>query len=347
MKAARLYQYDEKMNVRLKYETVPDPTINAADEVVVRVGAAGLCRTDLHIIEGVWRDAMDPHGNLLPYIMGHENAGWVEAIGSGVRSVKVGDAVICHPLRSCGICLSCRHGHDMHCESGIFPGLGTNGGFADYFVTSERALIKLNKNVTPIDVAPMADAGITAYRAAKKAAKVLPPGTWCALLGIGGLGHIALQCLNELCSARVVAIDRNPKAREMAQSMGAAAVHDGGKNMVEEVRELTGGGAHVVIDFVGELGVENLCWKMVRRGGQYIAVGYGGKIEVPTLHMIINEVNLGGSLVGNFTELVELMELNAQGKVKMHSSRYKLSDINAAIDDFKAGRFTGRAVVVP
>jgi len=347
MKAARLYQYDEKMNVQLKYETVADPTINAPDEVVVRVGAAGLCRTDLHIIEGVWRDAMDPHGNLLPYIMGHENAGWVEAIGSGVKSVKVGDAVICHPLRSCGICLSCRHGHDMHCESGVFPGLGTNGGFADYFVTSERALIKLNKNVTPIDVAPMADAGITAYRAAKKAAKVLPPGTWCALLGIGGLGHIALQCLNELCSAKVVAIDRNPKAREMAQSMGAAAVHDGGKSMVEEVRELTGGGAHVVIDFVGELGVENLCWKMVRRGGQYIAVGYGGKIEVPTLHMIINEVNLGGSLVGNFTELVELMELNAQGKVKMHSSRYKLAEINTAIDDFKAGRFTGRAVVVP
>ena len=182
MRAAQLFEYDEQMNVELKIGRVPEPTISAPDEVIVRVGAAGLCRTDLHIVEGVWRDAMDPDGSLLPYIMGHENAGWVEEIGTGVTSVKPGDAVICHPLRSCGVCFGCRRGEDMYCESGIFPGLDTNGGFAEALLTNERALIKLSENVLPVDVAPLADAGITAYRVAKRAAKMLGPGSYCVVL---------------------------------------------------------------------------------------------------------------------------------------------------------------------
>ncbi|MBZ9668525.1 NAD(P)-dependent alcohol dehydrogenase [Mesorhizobium sp. ES1-3] len=347
MKAARLYEYDPKMNVQLKIEEVAAPTITSPDEVIVRVGAAGLCRTDLHIIEGVWKPTMDPEGTLLPYIMGHENAGWVEEVGSGVRSVKRGDGVICHPFRSCGICLNCRHGEDMYCDNGQFPGLGMNGGFAEYFITSERSLIKLNANITPIEVAPLADAGITAYRAAKRAAKLLRPGSYCVLLGIGGLGHIALQSLHAISGCRIIAVDREPAARVLAKDLGADFVLDGGPNVVEEVIQITGGGAHVVIDFVGELGVENICWKMVRKGGQLFVVGYGGNINVPTAHLVIEEINIGGSLVGNFTELVELMELNADGKVKMHYTEYNLASINTALDDFKNRRFTGRGVIVP
>ncbi|MEL6211166.1 MAG: NAD(P)-dependent alcohol dehydrogenase, partial [Pseudomonadota bacterium] len=297
MKAARLYEYDPAMAVDLRIENVNDPTIQKPDEVVVKVGAAGLCRTDLHIIEGVWRDIMDPENRLLPYTMGHENAGWVEDVGSAVTSVKPGDAVICHPLRTCGICLPCRYGEDMHCETGLFPGLGLDGGFAEYFITSERSLIKLNPNVTPLDVAPMADAGITAYRAAKKAAKLLRPGAYCVLLGIGGLGHIALQCLKQISGARIIAIDNVPAAQALARELGADHVLSGGPEVVEEVRQITSGGAQVVIDFVGELGVENLCWQMVRKGGQMFVVGYGGKVEVPTVHFVVEEINVGGSLV--------------------------------------------------
>ncbi len=207
---------------------------------------------------------MDPNGGLLPYILGHENAGWVEEVGSGVQSIKVGDAVICHPLRTCGVCLGCRCGEDMYCERSLFPGLNTDGAFADYLLTNKRALIKLNTNVLPIDVAPLADAGITAYRVAKKAANLLTPGTYCVVLGVGGLGHVALQSLHELCGTRTIAVDQSPSARKLAKELGAHYVLDGGPDVVNEVKEISKGGAHVVIDFVGELGAEQLCWQMLR-----------------------------------------------------------------------------------
>ena len=347
MKAARLYEYDKQMNVELKVETVPEPKITAARDVIVRVGAAGLCRTDLHIIEGVWKDVMDPGGTLLPYILGHENAGWVEEVGREVTSVKPGDAVICHPLRTCGVCYGCRSGEDMYCENSTFPGLNADGGFAEHLLTTERALIKLSENVMPVDVAPLADAGITAYRVAKRAAKMLNPGSYCVILGVGGLGHIALQSLHELCGTRTIAVDLSESTRKLAKDLGAHFVLDGGPNLVEEVKEITKGGAHAVIDFVGELGAEQLCWRMLRQGGTHFIVGYGGKIEVPTVHMIINEIAIAGSLVGNYMELVELMELNAEGRVKLHAQQYSLDNINVGINDFKNRNIVGRGVIVP
>lgn len=347
MKAALLYEYDPQVKVQLKIETVPEPKIQAHDEVVVRVGAAGLCRTDLHVIEGVMRQAMDPHGTLLPYIPGHENAGWVEAVGSGVTTVKPGDAVICHPQRSCGVCVSCRQGEEMYCERGVFSGLSTNGGFAEYLLTNERSLIKLSEHVTPADVAPLADAGITAYRVAKRAAKRLTPGQYCVILGMGGLGHIGLQCVHALCAARTIAIDPRESARKLAKELGARHVLDGGPHVVEEVREITKGGAHAVIDFVGEQGAEQLCWQMLRRGGTHYLVGYGGEIRIPTVHIIANEIAVEGSLVGSYSELMELMELNAEGRVKLHAQQYKLDDINLAIDAFKKGQIVGRGVIIP
>ena len=173
MKAATLHGYDESLTQPefVTYEEVPDPTIAKPTDVIVRIGGAGVCRTDLHIIEGVWRGHVDV---AFPHIMGHENAGWVEEVGSGVESVKVGDAVICHPLVTSGHCLACRRGNDMHASESSFPGINAAGGYADYLLTGERALIKLPQSLAPKDVAPYTDAGLTAYRVAKKAAA--PPG---------------------------------------------------------------------------------------------------------------------------------------------------------------------------
>jgi NAD+-dependent secondary alcohol dehydrogenase Adh1 len=339
MRAARLHAYHQQ----LQLDEVATPELQGPHDVIVRIGGAGLCRTDLHIIEGIWREKS---GVQLPYTLGHENAGWVEAVGEAVTSLTVGDAVIVHPLVTCGLCPPCRSGEDMHCEHGRFPGITTDGGFAEYLLTSERALVKLAEGVEPADVAPYADAGLTAYRAARKAAELLRPGRWAVVLGIGGLGHIALQCLQNLSAAHLIAVDPSPTARELAHELGADHVLDG-SNPVAEVRELTGGGAHVVIDFVGENEVQQQAVAMLRQGGTHIVVGYGGTLRVATIDLIFSEIAIVGSLVGNYTELSELMTLQATGKLELRTQRYRLDDINRAITDLQHGRIKGRAVLVP
>jgi NAD+-dependent secondary alcohol dehydrogenase Adh1 len=128
VKAARLHRYDENIpQDSLTVEEIEEPKIEGPPEVIVRIGAAGLCRTDIHIIEGQWAPIQDPDRTLLPYTLGHENAGWVEEVGAGVTNVEVGDTVNLHPLMTCGLCRACRAGDDMHCENGEFPGLSRDG----------------------------------------------------------------------------------------------------------------------------------------------------------------------------------------------------------------------------
>ncbi len=234
----------------------------------------------------------------------------------------------------------------MYCENGRFPGINADGGFAEYLLTGERALVKLTEGVEPADVAPYADAGITAYRAARKAARLLAPGRWAVVIGIGGLGHIALQCLHHLSSANLIAIDPSPTAQELARELGADHVVDG-SDPVTAVRDLTGGGAHVVLDFVGERGVQQQAVAMLRQGGTHVVVGYGDTLQVPTIDLIFSEIAIVGSLVGNYTELSELMTLHAEGKVQLRTRRYRLDDVNQAIEDLRQGRIKGRAVLVP
>lgn len=162
MKAGRIHAYHEPITI----DDIEEPKIDSETDVIVKIGGAGVCRTDLHIVDGIWKDAL---GNpSLPYTIGHENAGWIEAVGSGVKDLHKGDPVILHPLMSCGICPACRAGQDMHCTHSHFPGLdGTDGGYAEYLKTSVRAVIPLAPGTDPVPLAPFADAGITAYHAVK------------------------------------------------------------------------------------------------------------------------------------------------------------------------------------
>src|SRR3954464_12909424 len=188
MKAARLHEYHQQ----LKVEEVAEPKLLGPLDVVVKIGAAGLCRTDLHIQEGQWAEKA---GAALPYIPGHGNAGWIEEIGAGVTNVAVGDTVIVHPFISCGLCRACRRGDDMPCENGSFPGINRDGGFAEYLLTSARSVVKLDPSLQPAEIAALADAGLTAIHAVKKAIPVLGAGTKAVVIGAGGLGHIGIQCL--------------------------------------------------------------------------------------------------------------------------------------------------------
>ena len=182
MKAVRLHAFHQQPVI----DEVPEPTIHGPLDVIVKIGGAGVCRTDLHIIEGQWDAAM---GTPLPYILGHENAGWVHEVGSAVTNVAVGDTVILHPTPTCGLCRACRAGDDMHCTGdSSFPGLSRDGGMAEYLLTSARACVKLDPSTQPQDVAALADAGITAYHAVRKALPLLYPGTTAVVIGAGGLG---------------------------------------------------------------------------------------------------------------------------------------------------------------
>lgn len=244
------------------YEEVPDPRIESPLDVIVRVGGAGVCRTDLHVIEALWRDKVEV---TLPYVMGHENAGWVEEVGSGVEGLAPGAPVICHPLVSGGYSLAARRGNDMHAPDGVLPGINANGGYADLLKTNARTLVPLPQSLAPKDVAPYADAGLTAYRAAKKASRHLLPGEYAVIIGAGGLGHIGLQSLRALCAAAIIVVDRSETARGLAQELGADHVVAADGDEVEAVRELTGGsGAEAVNDFVGEGGTTDMGLAMTR-----------------------------------------------------------------------------------
>jgi NAD+-dependent secondary alcohol dehydrogenase Adh1 len=341
MKAVRLHHYDERPVV----EEVPDPTITGPHDVIVRIGGAGLCRTDLHIIEGQWKEKS---GVRLPYILGHENAGWVHEVGPAVDNVAVGDTVIVHPLMTCGFCRACRAGDDMHCTNSAFPGINTDGGFATFLKTGARAVVKLNPSLAPKDVAALADAGLTAYHAVKKASAILYPGTRTVVIGAGGLGHIGIQCLKALTPAEIIVVDRSEAALDLARSWGADHIVLADGNQVAQVKEVTDGhGAEAVIDFVGEGGAVEDGVAMLRRAGTYYVIGYGGRINVPTIDVISTEINFVGNLVGTYNDLAELMTLAAQGKVALHTSTYPLDAANDAIGDLDAGRLQGRGILIP
>jgi NAD+-dependent secondary alcohol dehydrogenase Adh1 len=236
----------------------------------------------------------------------------------------------------------------MYCESSQFPGLDAEGGFANFLRTSERSVIKLDQRLDPKDVAPFADAGITAYRAAKKAAARLAPGSRCVVIGVGGLGHVGVQVLRALCATRIIAVDNSDEALKLAGELGADELVASDEHVVDRIKELSdGSGVDAVIDFVGEHGTTDEGPAMLTQGGRYYVVGYGGRVDLPAIDMIFNEIEVIGNLVGNYLELMELMQLAAEGKVKLHTKTYGLEAINEAIDDFVAGGIHGRGVIVP
>jgi NAD+-dependent secondary alcohol dehydrogenase Adh1 len=342
MKAARLHAYHEA----LKVDEVDEPKISGPLDVIVKIGAAGLCRTDLHIQEGQWAEKSEVK---LPYTPGHENAGWIHEVGAGVTNVEVGDTVIVHPFITCGLCRACRLGDDMHCENGSFPGINRDGGFAEYLLTSARSVVKLDPSLQPHDIAALADAGLTAIHAVKKAIPVLGAGSKCVVIGSGGLGHIGIQCLKAYTPTEIIVVDPNEKALDLARELGADhTVKVEGQSHIDQVQELTDGkGAQAIIDFVGEKGAVEDGVAMIEDGGFYYVIGYGQNIDIPTIDVISREISFIGNLVGTYVDLQDLMTLTAQGKVTLHTSTYPLDAINDAMADLDNGRLQGRGILIP
>jgi NAD+-dependent secondary alcohol dehydrogenase Adh1 len=342
MKAVRLHAYREPPTL----DEIAEPEITGPLDVVVRVGGTGLCRTDLHIRDGWFADVIPVE---LPLTLGHETAGWVQAVGSAVEHVTVGDTVICHPNISCGTCRACRAGLDMRCAKGLdFPGLTRDGGFAELVKTSARAVLALDPRVEPVDVAALADAGLSAYHAVRKAAPALEPGNRAVVIGAGGLGHIGIQCLSALTPAEVIAVDRNPEALKLAEQCGAHHTVEADGQHVDRVRQLTdGAGAQAVLDFVGEGTAVQDALGMLTSGGRYYVVGYGGTLSIPTFQLVLGELEIVGNAVGTADDLAALLRLAATGQVTVRTAPYPLEAVNDAVSDLEQGRVRGRAILTP
>jgi NAD+-dependent secondary alcohol dehydrogenase Adh1 len=340
MRAALLGEYHRPLELVER----PEPEPSGPRSVVVRIGGAGVCATDLHAIDG----HMEPAGLRLPVVLGHENAGWVHAVGDDVTTVAVGDAVLLYPAYSCGLCVPCRRGQEVFCDRHEFTGLTRDGGFADYVLVDERSIVPLPEGAHPADVAPHADAGITAYHAVKKLVPRLVPGSTAAVIGIGGVGHVGLQLVRVLGAAKVVAIDTDERRRRLARELGADEVLGDEPDVAGAARELTyGAGVDVVVDFVGADEAHASALGMLARQGIYSIVGYGGTVSHPSVGFVAGETALTGNLVGNWIDLWEILQLHAQGAVTLRSETHPLEEVNDVLAKLREGEVTGRAVLVP
>jgi propanol-preferring alcohol dehydrogenase len=346
MRAARLHEYTEEMSAGLSIDEVDAPQVTSESDVIVEVEGAGWCQTDNHIIEGMWEPYVPQP---LPMTLGHENAGTVVETGDEVSVVSAGDQVVCHPVQTCGTCRYCRQGETMYCENDAFNGLTTDGGFADLLATGERSVVPLPDGVDPVDIAPHADAGITAYHAAKKAVDELVPGDTAVVVGIGGLGHIGLQCVDAMSAADIVAVDVKESARSLASDLGADATLDPTtEDVPAEIDHLSDGrGAAQVLDFVGSDETTALAPQVCAPGGDHHIVGYGGHIHEPAQALVDGEFAYQGNIVGQYTELQELVALVERGDVELHTSRHDLTAVNEVAEKLEHGEIDGRAVITP
>lgn len=326
---------------------IPDPAPGPG-EVVVKVGAAGACHSDLHVLyeldaSAIWQ---------LPMTLGHETAGWVHALGSGVTGLAEGDPVAVYGAWGCGFCARCAVGFENYCERPSMiggGGLGLDGGMADYLlVPHQRHLVPLPDGLDPVTAAPLTDAGLTPYHAIRRSWPKLTPDASIVLIGVGGLGHVGVQIARATTAAQVIAVDVKDDALELARKVGAEHALRSDADAAAKIRELTGGrGADVVIDFVGATTTLELARAVVRPMGDLTIVGIaGGEIEVSFFSQPY-EVSIATTYWGSRPELVELLALAGSGRISAERSIYSLEHGAQAYRDLRDGRVTGRAVVVP
>ncbi len=318
-------------------------------EVLVRVRASGVCHTDLHIWEGHYGPIrVEERGVRFPLIMGHEIAGEVAEVGDQVEGVSKGDRVVVYPWIGDGVCKACLTGNENLCVRGTKPlGILRPGGYAEYvLVPNPRYLVKTNADL--VKSAPMACAGITAYNAVKKAE--LSPGDTAMIIGIGGLGHIAIQIARKLYGAQIIAVDIRDEALKLAETLGVDHVINPAKAEIQdEVKEFTDGvGVDAAIDFVGAADTFSKAISALKRGGRLVVVGLGGDYTNLVLPLLpLRSIEILGSYVGSLRDLVEMTRLIEKGIISVETEIHMLEDIDSVFERFRKGLIRGRAIITP
>ena len=349
--SARIHEYQKPLSL----DNISIPKIIHGEQVLVKVGAAGLCHSDLHLINGEWKEVIPID---LPKTPGHEVAGWIEETGDSVpvNLLKKGDLVAVFGGWGCGICIYCKGGDEQMCIYAKWPGLSSfDGGYSEYIlVPSYRFLVKVDKNnnTKPENLAPLTDAGLTPYRAIKKIKNLLGPGKSIAVFGIGGLGSYGVQYASILGGgSTVISMDRSDEKLELAHNCGSDYVINLKKisNIKGEVMKITAGkGIDVVIDCVGAESTISDSIRVISKGGTIVVVGlFGSLMKIPVAPLVINEYKIMGSIWGNYNELCEVIGLQNQGKIKSNIRKFKLEEINQTIDLLKQGQIVGRGVIIP
>jgi propanol-preferring alcohol dehydrogenase len=334
---------------RAVLDQVPAPEPGPG-EVLLDVEAAGLCHTDLHLME--WEAGMLPYDP--PFTLGHEIAGVVRRLGPGASGVEVGERVVVYSRWGCGVCRQCVQGRENICERPAADvryhgaGLGRDGGLAEQvLVPSARYLVPIG-DLDAAVAAPLADAGITPYHAISHHRDKLRPGETAVVIGAGGLGQMAVQMLRALSAVRVVAVDLRDDALRAAEAAGAhATVPAAGLSVAELRGEVGGGGAALVLDFVATDETLSLAAGTVATGGAIVYTGRGGGTLSVRAFVTPFDSSVTVSTWGTIPELVEVVALARSGAIRSEAQTYPLDQTLTGYEDLEHGRVIGRAVALP
>ena len=347
MKAFQFVEFQKPGELR--EVPIPEP---GPGQVLVKVGGAGACHSDLHILE-MEKPAAGVGSFKIPFTLGHENAGWVEKLGPGATGFAPGDPVIVYGPWGCGLCMNCRVGMENYCQRAGGPtpgGLGRyDGGMANYLlVPVTRFLVPLG-TLDPVDAAPLSDAALTSYHAIKRSHHLLGPGSTAVVIGAGGLGQMAIQILRALSAAtRIVAVDTAADKLEIAKRMGADEVLLSGDKAVKRIKDMTRGqGAELVLDLVGVNPTLQMAAQMARVLGHLTIVGLGGGALPVNFFSPPHECSVASPFWGSIPELMEVVSLGEAGKIKMLVEHFPLARASEAYHLLHDGKIQGRAVITP
>lgn len=326
----------------------------AGTQVLLKMLAAGVCHSDLHIWDGYYEIGggkklmLADRGIKLPLTMGHENVGEVVAIGPDAKDVKVGDVRLVNPWMGCGTCKVCQRGDENLCLKPQNVGVFAQGGYATHMlVPSHRHLFDIG-GLSPTDAAPLACSGVTAFSALKKIPALQDEAV--VIIGAGGVGLMGVTLAKKMGAKDVIIVDIDSAKRDAALKAGATKAVDGkAADAVQQIQAATGGGAWGVVDFVGSGQTVNLAVNSAIKGGTVVIVGlYGGDITVPTPYFPLRALTVRGSYVGSQTEMAELIDLvKRTGLPPVPIKTRPLEEVNATLNDLRAGKIVGRVVLTP
>lgn len=317
----------------------------SGDQVLIKIAGAGVCHSDLHVID---------HGTVAgPFTLGHENAGYIEEVGESVSGYKKGDAVLVYGPWGCGHCKPCQQSFENYCdhqsERAFGGGLGLDGGMAEYMLVPSSRLLVPIYDLDPVLAAPLTDAALTPYSAIKRSLNKLTPDEYVVVMGIGGLGHTALQILKATTGATVIACDISDDKLNFAKQLGATyVINSKDTDAAEQIKKITGiKKAKVVLDFVGAPSTMELGAQVVSLNGDLTIVGLGGG----SLSVASGKIPFGATVTmpywGSQAELVEVVALARQGKIQIEIEKFPMDRVLEVYDKMRNGQLKGRAVLIP